>query len=299
MSVFQVRTLSPWPTDIKVGEARFSDQIPSEKADALLCKWGPSEELFAFPRRKAWYSVEPPVQFNGIDGGTWPSFRDRLAPHEFLWYNHPDERFRIPETTHFEPLEVNHNRNRQKKAVAVVSNYGGNPLIRRRDPDVEYRNQFVLLPQVDLYGRAGWQRYRKTRLSLPGPPPNYKGSPQGDWETSEKRDLLATYHAVVCLENAYEPMSFSEKLVEAVRAGAVPIFRAHPTVRRHFLEGARWVDPQDFDDNPSETIEAALASDREEFAAVNAAWFEENKALASTHQDRVFEKILSALREDC
>ena len=293
----KVRTHSPWSVDLRIGDTHFSPDYSVEEADALLCNWGPSEELFTFPRRKAWYSIEPPVQFNGLEGGTWPSIRDRLPPHEFLWYNHPDERFRIPESTHFEPLEVDHRSDRLDRAVAVVSNFGGKSW-RRRDRDIAYRNQMILHPWVELFGREGWNRYRKSILSRPNAPKNYKGSLPGDWETSEKRNMLASYKVVICLENAYEPMSFSEKLVEAARAGAVPVYRAHPTVRDAFLDGARWIDPQDYGNDTEQTLSAALDADREEFARANEAWFKESAALASTHHDRIFEKIAQALQED-
>jgi len=292
----QVRTLSPWPLRIELEDTVFSDEIPEEKADALLANWGPLPELFTFPRRKAWYSVEPPCQFDYLGGGSWPKIRDRLAPHEFLWYNHPDERFRIPEATHFEPLSVALTGRRKAQAVAVVSNFGGRPW--QRLPDMQFRNRIITLPEVDLFGREGWRRYRHHWYSLPKTPSNYQGPIAGDWPATEKRELLAKYSVVICLENMREPHSFSEKFVEAACAGAVPIYQAHPTVRDHFLSGARWIDPGDYGDDPEATLSAALAADREEFSEANRQWIETSPELAETHLNRIFAKIARALRDE-
>ncbi|HNR72358.1 MAG TPA: hypothetical protein PLV05_14630 [Verrucomicrobiota bacterium] len=119
----QVRVISPWFGKLETEEAFFSVDLPAEKADALLCQWAPSEELFAFPRRKAWFCCEPQVMFRSIEGGTWPAIRARLASHEFLCHNHPDPRWRVPHMTHWAPLAVNHRAERKDKAVAVVSNH--------------------------------------------------------------------------------------------------------------------------------------------------------------------------------
>jgi len=36
------------------------------------------------------------------------------------------------------------------------------------------------------------------------------------------------------------------KIVYAVRAGCIPVYHAHATVKTSFLSGARWIDPADF-----------------------------------------------------
>lgn len=284
----QVRVIAPWFGELETEEAFFSVHLPPEKADALLCHWAPAEELFAFPRRKAWCCCEPRVIFRGLEGGSWPAIRARLAPHEFLCHNHPDPRWRVPHMTHFAPLAVNHRTERKDRAVAVVSNHGGPPWRRHRDQG--YRNGFVTHPLVDLYGRAGWQRYRAGWLSRPAAPANYRGEIPGDWEVAEKRELLAGYKVAVCLENSYEPYYFTEKFVEAVCAGCVPVYRAHPTVAEGVLRGAAWVDPAGFGHDRTATLEAALSRDARAMREQNEQWLR-GPAVAETHKAAIFARI--------
>jgi hypothetical protein len=63
-----------------------------------------------------------------------------------------------------------------------------------------------------------------------------------------------------------------EKFVNAARAGCIPIYHAHPSVKKRFLTGARWVDPADFGFSPHKTIEHALAQDQTESRRINNAW---------------------------
>ena len=77
-----------------------------------------------------------------------------------------------------------------------------------------------------------------------------------------KVGLFSRYHAAICLENTLEPYYFTEKFVDGVRAGCVPVYRAHPTVRDGVLRGARWVDPTDFGLSAKRTLEFALSLDR-------------------------------------
>jgi len=84
---------------------------------------------------------------------------------------------------------------------------------------------------------AGW-------LSRPAAPANYRGEIPGDWPEEQKRELLAGYKVAVCRENSYEPYYFTEKFVEAVCAGCVPVYRAHPTSPREFCAARYgWIPP--------------------------------------------------------
>jgi hypothetical protein len=192
-----------WSSRIETTHAVFDREIAAEQADALLCLWGPSEELFTFPRRRAWYCCEPACQFRAQEDGAWLRLKDRLRPEEFLWHGHLDVRFRVPHQTHYEPLQMNCRSDRKDKAIAVVSNYGGNPL--KAHPDIRFRNHLITSPLVDLFGRASWRRYRPHWYSWPGTPPNYQGELPGDWSGQQKRELLSQYKVCVCLENMNEP----------------------------------------------------------------------------------------------
>jgi hypothetical protein len=270
--------------------------IPSEKADALLCEWAPDPELFTFPRRKAWYCCEPQCQFRGLGSGAWPKIKSELGPHEFLWHGHPDERYRVPHITHFEPLVMNTNPDRLQRAIAIVSNHGGSPW--RRHPDIAYRNRLITDPRVDLYGRSGWKRYRAHWYSRAGAPANYKGEIPGDWPAGEKRSLMSKYKVAVCLENMNEPYYFTEKFVEAVVAGCIPVYRASDEIRDGLLKGACWLDPEDLCIPRERLIESATRSDQEKFQLHNQRWLRESRLLAETNPEKVFRKIAILLSQD-
>jgi hypothetical protein len=63
-----------------------------------------------------------------------------------------------------------------------------------------------------------------------------------------------------------------EKFVNAVRAGCVPIYRAHPTVRQSVLRGASWIDPADYGFDVERTFEAALQCDVDSIVENNSEW---------------------------
>jgi hypothetical protein len=284
----QVRIDSPWLEEMETPDAIFSAKIQRAKADALLCDWAPGDELFTFPGRKAWYCCEPQPQFAGLEGGRWPSIRAKLAPGEFLFHGHPDPRWRVPHVTHFENLTVNWRTNREMRAVAVVSNHGGPPW--GRHSEIDYRNRFVTHPRVDLYGRKGWMQFRAGWVGRQGPPSNYKGELPGDWHAAAKREVMSRYQVAICLENMKEPYYFTEKFVEAVCAGCVPIYRAHPTVADTVLRDATWVDPSDFGHDPEATLEAAFSLDPDEVRRRNEQWVA-SPQLAETRSCHVYGRI--------
>jgi hypothetical protein len=285
----QIRLISPWTERVETDEAVFSVDISTERADALLCEWAPSPELFTFPRRKAWYCCEPQCQFQRIEGGKWPTIKAQLGPHEFLYHGHPNPYFRVPHITHFEPLIMNHNRDRKESAIAIVSNHGGSPF--RRHPDITYRNRLITSPQVELYGRSSWKSYRAAWYSPPRSPKNYKGEISGDWPADQKRASMSQYKVCVCLENMNEPGYFTEKFVEAVVAGCIPVYRATADIRETFLNGACWVDPSDQSASGEKAILSALKANIETFWETNERWLKESRYLSNTHSQAVFKKI--------
>jgi hypothetical protein len=289
----QIRVISTTFGGFETADAVFSTHIAADLADGLLCDWAPSEELFTFKRRKAWYNCEPEANFSRLDCGLWVGVRSRLAPHEFLHHRHPDLRLRVPHITHFGKIEVNRASDRLQRAVAIVSNSGGPPWRRHRDN--AYRNKFVTCPDVDLFGRMHWKRYRARWFSMPRPPRNYKGCLPGDWPDETKRKLMARYIVAVCLENFSEPLYFSEKFVEAVCAGCIPVYRAHPSIAQTVLNGARWVDPQNYGNDPHHTIRAALALDREDVCRQNTLWLATSEGLHASSLEEVFRRIAGIL----
>jgi len=291
----QVHLKSPWSGRIETELAVFSPDIPLEQADALLCEWAPTPELFTFPRRKAWYCCEPACQFNALGNGTWPKLKSRLGPHEFLWHGHPDPRYRVPHITHFQALTVDRKPDRIARAVAVVSNHGGSPL--RAHPSIRYRNRIITHPLVDLYGRHSWKHYRKHWYSKARPPANYKGEIPGDWPAVAKRQLMSRYKVCVCLENMVEPGYFTEKFVEAVQAGCIPVYQAGGDVKSHFLRDAAWIDPADHHIAGESVISAALSRNWESYIEINKKWMSANPRLEETHTMEVFKRIANLLVE--
>lgn len=215
--------------------------------------------------------------------------KEQLAPWEFLWHGHPDIRFRVPHITHFETLVMDRQPDRLKKAIAIVSNHGGQPWKRQRD--VAYRNRMIMQPAVDLFGRSGWNKYREHWYSWPEKPANYRGEIPGDWSAGEKRNLLARYQVSVCLENMNEPLYFTEKFVEAAIAGCVPVYRAHETVRELFLQGANWIDPADYGHSAEQTLSTALAANATDVMRTNQAWLQNSLELQSSSVQAVFDRI--------
>ena len=290
----RIRLVRPFgPLTVEADGATFSTELRAEDADALLCEWRPTEELLSFDGPSAWYTCEPRTNPK-IGVQSHPDqrrFLGILRPEQLLHHAHEDPRWRVPHMTHATPDPARYDGPRQRRAASVVSNFGGP--IRNRGPDIRLRNAFVTAPGVDLFGRRNkWRHYRAGPLSPPRTPRSWKGEVEGDWP--DKLELLARYHAAVCLENTYEPWYLSEKLVDAARSGCVPIYRAHPTVRDGILAGARWVDPADFGLDPAATLEHALALDREEVAEQNHVWLG-TEAVRRTSELAVWSTIAAAL----
>ena len=202
-------------------------------------------------------------------------------------------RFRVPHVTHFQPLQMNCRCDRKEKAIAVVSNHGGSPL--QAHPDILLRNQLITSSLVELFGRAGWRRYRPHWYSWPGTPRNYQGELPGDWPGEQKRQLLSQYKVCVCLENMNEPGYFTEKFVEAVVAGCIPVYRASADVRDTVLQGAVWFDPADSRWPGTQAIEAALQADAAAVSRANSEWLRNSIALQQTHSQAIFERIAKIL----
>jgi len=293
----KVRVVRPWgPFDLEVDGYRFSTGISEAEADALLCEWSPTEELFDFDGPAAWYICEPRTnpRMGVLREEDQRRCLARARPDQLLHHAHPDPRFRVPHITHTDATLVgpgDASVGRVRRACAVVSNFGGPR--RNRWPDIELRNRFITASGVDLFGRRSkWKHYREQWWSLPRLPSGFAGEiPDG----TPKLSVVARYRVAICLENTCEPGYFSEKFVDAVRAGCVPVYRAHPSVRETVLRGAIWVDPADFGLDPEATFAHAFSLDRESVAARNAEWLH-GEAARATREDRVWATIGAALR---
>ncbi len=296
--MFKILMRVPWPSKpINVGDFCFSRDFSWAEADALVAIRQPHPDLLTFPGPRAWYCCEARKHEALFAAPEWRSIIVQLKPEEMLYHAHPDPTYRVPHVTHRHPLTAtpyNCTAPRLAKAVAVVSNIGGPPGQRSRE--MMLRNAFVTHSAVDLYGKqAVWARFRADVSANPGLPPNYKGEIPGNWSDPERFACIARYKAAICFENALEPYYFTEKFVCAVFGGCIPIYHAEPVVRAHFLQGAAWVDPVDFDFDHEATIRFALAQDASTYWEQNTAWLQSER-IQATHALAVYERIGIILR---
>jgi hypothetical protein len=224
----------------------FKTTTPLSKADGLLAFYGASVELLHFKGPKAWYSEEP-LTLSHARTSLARRLRRSLGESEWLHHTNPDSRYRICSPTHCGDLTKVRQDIRQPKAVALVTNFGGRYWWLFRGPRM--RNRFILEHDVDLYGSPeSWKHFRHWPWSQASIPANFKGPVAAQWWADSQIDFLSHYKVAVCLENSVgQPHYFTEKFVNAVRAGCVPVFHAHETIRSSLLKGAIWIDPVDFD----------------------------------------------------
>jgi hypothetical protein len=150
----------------------------------------------------------------------------------------------------------------------------------------------ILDRRVELFGLPeSWGQFRHfPKLWIQRPPDNYMGRTSPGFDDDENIRFLSAYKVAVCLENCTEPYYFTEKFVNAVRAGCVPVYNAHATVKTSFLSGAKWVDPADFAFSPRRTIDFALNQDQMKFRSINDAWLASG-ILADTDEQKVMPQL--------
>jgi Glycosyltransferase family 10 (fucosyltransferase) C-term len=287
-----VKLFSPWHTcDLVFGKVVFSPSARLDEADASLWEYWPDESILSYTGIKAWYSWEP----------RWHSMyrtrlirqvRSILRESEWLHYAHPNPEYRVPHITSCGLTSFCETTHRLRAAVAIVSYYGGRIWFFR--PGFRLRNRFITHPLVQLYGRRkGWESFRKwgplSRRALPG---NYLDELEWEntWMSEEHVKFLSRYKVDVCLENSIEPFYFTEKFVNAVRAGCIPVYHAHPSVKHGMLSGAAWIDPADYGFDPARTIQAALNASLPEIQSANRRWLELPRVRA-THFEGVWGQL--------
>lgn len=260
-----------------------------ERADALLALYDPSEELLAFDGPKLWFTIEPSWHHHFHSHPVGRRLMRELEISERAFYGHPLVSNRVPHPTFRVELTTPRVPASNRAAIACVSNFGGRGWFLKRR--FSLRNRFILSPLVELYGNPlSWKRFRHfPAIWRSGPPANYRGRPSVGEEFFDESyiEFLSAFKVAVCLENSVEPHYFTEKFVNAVRAGCIPVYHAHPSVLKRFLAGAKWVDPADFGFSPRRTIEYALQQDQAVFRRINDAWLESG-ILAETDDRKFF-----------
>ena len=151
---------------------------------------------------------------------------------------------------------------------------------------------------IGIYGRSdSWKQFRHfPQLYKVGKPDNYRGDLPNSFQESSLM-FMSNYKVCVCLENSCEPYYFTEKFVNAVRAGCIPIYHAHFTIREQFLKDALWVDPANFNFNVEDTINYALKQDLAHYRQINDNWLTSNNFLATTTTDAFWERITTLMEE--
>ena len=260
-----------------------------EEADALLVLYDPSDELLRFTGPKLWFTSEPSWHSHFHSHPVGKRLVRELEVSERAFYGHPDARYRVPHPTYSGGLSRPRVASVRRAVVAIVSNFGGRLWFLKSH--FRTRNRMILHRSVELFGKPdAWANFRHfPKLWTRRPPDNYMGQPPAGADDEGIR-FLSAYKVAVCLENCTEAYYFTEKFVNAVRAGCVPVYHAHATVKTSFLSGARWIDPADFAFSPRRTIDFALNQDQMEFRSINDAWLESG-ILADTDDLQVVPKL--------
>jgi len=276
--------------DFRIGPILYSPQVTLEEADALLVLHDPSEELLKFGGPKLWFTIEPSWHSHFHSHPVGKRLVQELDATERVFYGHPDERYRVPHSTYRGSLSRPRVASVRHAAVAAVNNFGGRLWFLRSH--FRARNRMILDRRVELFGLPeAWAQFRHfPKLWIRRPPDNYMGRTSPGFEDDENLRFLSAYKVAVCLENCTEPYYFTEKFVNAVRAGCVPVYHAHATVKNGVLSGAKWVDPADFGFSPRRTIDFALSQDQMAFRSINDAWLESG-ILAETDELKVIAKL--------
>jgi hypothetical protein len=112
--------------------------------------------------------------------------------------------------------------------------------------------------EFDLYGQR-WDRfYFKKKLSILNPvlARIYKGCPwlprrrlfpSARGSVARKRDVMRQYKFCICYENASYPGWLTEKMLDAMFAGSVPVYQGDPEVAK-LVPPAAFIDKRNFPD---------------------------------------------------
>jgi hypothetical protein len=261
--------------DYTIDDVTYSSKIPLDKADALVAFYDPTQELLEFKGPKIWYTSEPSWHYHFNRHPIGKKLKATLNETEHLFYNNKNPKYRIPHYTYRSPLTFPRVSEVRPRALACVTNFGGRAWFLNNQ--IKIRNKMILSPEVDLYGSIkSWSNFRDfPAIWKKGAPKNFCGpAPGKSHHDIEFALFLSSYKVLVCLENCIEENYFTEKFVNAVRAGCIPIYHPHPSVKEKFLSGAKWVDPSDFNFSPKETIAYALSQNHSEYREINDKWIQ-------------------------
>lgn len=290
--MLKVKVFSNTVKEYKFPKIVFSTNIKISEADGVFAYASPVSELLHYTGVKAWCTFESLKHSRFSRNQLWRDCYKNIKDYEFLHYSQRISDCKIPHYTsgHSELFTVS-NLNPSRKAVALVSNFGGNFWgLKSR---FRLRNKFILSKSVALYGQENsWKNFRNIwGFGIKKKPCNYYGEPKVRWHSTRAHlEYLSRFNVIVCMESFVEPFYFTEKFVNAARAGCIPVYHAHPTVRDGILKGASWVDPVAFKFDPELTIEFALDQNIEDYREKNWNWLKKDSVIETT-EDQLWEKI--------
>lgn len=266
----------------------FDSDFPIERCDGVLA-WGSiTEEFLNYRGPRAWYFDEA-LTHSVFRTPLFKRGLRELRDFEVLHHSNRNPNYRFPCVTYYGPMTTIDNPVARSGIAAVVSNFGGRAWWRKKG--ARLRNRFIRNPRVQLFGNPeSWTRFRRWPWSSPRVPENYRGPHPSDWRMREHVQALSQFEALVCFENEIMPYYFTEKFVNAARAGCVPIYYAHPTVRNTVLKDAIWIDPSDYRFSVEDTIAAACNADHARIRENNFRWLEQDEVKA-TNGYKVWSRI--------
>jgi hypothetical protein len=292
--VFRVRLSAPHghlglgQSEISMNNSILRADLTLRNADAMIGFWEFTDEFLAFGGPKVFYCCEPSFYFCGMRSAKRLLRRriKTLRADEFAWHFHDRPQMQVLHHIGNKPGVVSSGE-RWMKAVTVLGNLG-HPLTRNRGR--QRRLDFILASSCDIFGSyVNWSAFRQKLWSGKGAPATYQGS------CDKKLNTIARYHACICFENTSEPLYFTEKFPDAVRAGCIPVYHAHPTVRESFLSGAIWVDPADYGWDPYATMCAAFDMNRQEVAETNRKWMENHSLVQKVFLAPIYHRLIEIL----
>jgi hypothetical protein len=227
-----------------------------------------------FSGPKLWFTIEPSWHHHFKSDRIGVKLLRELSEDERAFFGHPHARFRVAHPTFHSVLTMPRGNVRRDKAIACVNNFGGR--FWYLSSHFRKRNKFVVNEKVSLFGSPeAWGKFRDfPRFWRKGPPKNFSGcrSPGSSCFDEQHIRFLSGFKVCVCLENCSENLYFTEKFVNAVRAGCIPVYHAHESVKDMFLRDAIWVDPADFAHSAEKTIDFALGQERRRYQEQNDRW---------------------------
>lgn len=160
------------------------------------------------------------------------------------------------------------------------------------------RGRFCPRRKMALCRVAACRGIGETGSACLGLPATIKVSCRQTGPGDEKRRLMSRYKVCVCLENMNKSGYFTEKFLEAMVAGCIPVYRASADNRDTVLQGAVWFDPGDSRWPAEQAVQAALDEDLVICQSRNLAWLSMSRDLAATHASAVFGRLSAILADE-